>query len=78
VRNLAHRQWGGKMRHFKRSVLLVALRGARLRRLLGARDGVTALEYGLIAGSTVVAISVFLPGMGTRLSGMFSAVSSAL
>jgi len=66
------------MRHVKRPVAGFADIGRQLRRLRAARDGVTALEYGLIAGTTVIAISVFLPGMGTRLSTMFSAVSNAL
>ena len=47
-------------------------------RLLKNRDGVTAMEYGLIAAATVVAISAFMPGMSTRLSGIFSRVSSSI
>ena len=50
----------------------------RARRLLRNQDGVTAMEYGLIAAATVVAISVFMPGIGSRLSDIFSGVSSAL
>ena len=42
------------------------------------RRGVTAMEYGLIAAATVVAISAFMPGITTRLSGIFSGVSVAL
>lgn len=51
---------------------------ARLRKLAGAEDGVTAMEYGLIAAATVVAIATLLPGIGTKLSEIFSGVSSAL
>jgi len=49
-----------------------------LRRLLRDGTGVTAMEYGLIAAATVVAISTFMPGITTRLSGIFSGVSHAL
>lgn len=51
---------------------------AELRRLLREKDGVTAMEYGLIAAATVVAISAFMPGITTRLSGIFSRVSTSL
>lgn len=50
----------------------------RLRRLTKSEDGVTAMEYGLIAAATVVAIATLLPGIGTQLSSIFSGVSSAL
>jgi len=53
----------------------VAVRWARLR---DADEGVTAMEFGLIAGAVVVTISTFLPGMSVRLSAMFSAVSNSL
>lgn len=51
---------------------------AEFRRLLKEEDGVTAMEYGLIAAATVVAISAFMPGITTRLGGIFSRVSTAL
>ena len=51
---------------------------ARLRRLTRSEDGVTAMEYGLIAAATVVAIATLMPGIGTKLSEIFSGVSSAL
>ena len=51
---------------------------SRLRKLAKNEDGVTAMEYGLIAAATVVAISAFMPGITTRLSGIFSNVSTAL
>ena len=50
----------------------------RLRKLVRAEDGVTAMEYGLIAAATVVAIATLMPGIGTQLSSIFSGVSSAL
>jgi len=50
----------------------------RLRRLGKSDDGVTAMEYGLIAAATVVAIATLLPGIGTKLSSIFSGVSRAL
>jgi pilus assembly protein Flp/PilA len=51
---------------------------ARVRKLVKNEEGVTAMEYGLIAAATVVAISAFMPGITTRLSGIFSGVSNAL
>jgi len=51
---------------------------ARIRKLRGDEEGVTAMEYGLIAAATVVAIAVLLPGIGSKLSEIFSGVSSAL
>ncbi len=51
---------------------------SRLRKLAKNEDGVTAMEYGLIAAATVVAISAFMPGITVRLSGIFSNVSTAL
>jgi len=49
-----------------------------LRNLRHSDAGVTAMEYGLIAAATVVTISIFMPGVSTRLSGIFSKVSNAL
>lgn len=51
---------------------------ARIRKLTKSEEGVTAMEYGLIAAATVVAIATLLPGIGTKLSQIFSGVSSAL
>ena len=51
---------------------------ARVRKLMQREEGVTAMEYGLIAAATVVAIATLLPGIGTKLSSIFSGVSSAL
>lgn len=51
---------------------------SRIRKLARNEDGVTAMEYGLIAAATVVAIATLLPGIGTKLSSIFSGVSAAL
>lgn len=51
---------------------------SRLRRLTKSEEGVTAMEYGLIAAATVVAIATLIPGIGTKLSSIFSGVSAAL
>ena len=51
---------------------------SRLRKLAKNEEGVTAMEYGLIAAATVIAISAFMPGISTRLSGIFSRVSSSV
>lgn len=47
-------------------------------RLLRDRDGISALEYGLIAAAIVVMISILLPGINERLSGIFSVISNGL
>jgi pilus assembly protein Flp/PilA len=41
-------------------------------------EGVTAIEYGLIAGAIAVAIIAVLLTMGSDIANMFSSVSSAL
>jgi len=51
---------------------------SKLRDLIRSNEGVTAMEYGLIAAATVVAIATLLPGIGTKLSEIFSGVSVAL
>lgn len=51
---------------------------SKLRKLTKNEEGVTAMEYGLIAAATVVAIATLLPGIGTKLSSIFSGVSAAL
>lgn len=50
----------------------------RIRGLVKSENGVTAMEYGLIAAATVVAIATLLPGIGTKLSSIFSGVGRAL
>jgi pilus assembly protein Flp/PilA len=41
----------------------------------GDRKGVTAVEYGLIAGLIAVAIIAAITTLGTNLSGMFNKVA---
>ena len=47
-------------------------------RLLRNDDGVTAMEYGLIAAAMTVTLASLMPGMGTTLSTMFSRISTSL
>ena len=42
------------------------------------RRGVTALEYGVIAAATILAITAVLPNISTALSGVFTSIQSAL
>lgn len=49
-----------------------------LRRLVGDRRGVTAIEYGLIAALIAVAAVVIMGTVGTNLSSTFSDVASNL
>jgi len=42
------------------------------------RRGVTAIEYGLIASLIAVVIIVAVTAVGTALTGIFTAVSTAL
>jgi len=41
-------------------------------------SGATAIEYGLIAAGISVAIITVVQGLGTKLSGVFSNVSTAI
>lgn len=45
-------------------------------RLLKDETGVTAIEYGLIAGATGLALSAIMPTLGGKLTEIFSAVSA--
>ena len=47
-------------------------------RLRNDQSGVTAIEYGLIAGAIAVAIIVTVTTLGTDISNKFQAVSNAL
>ena len=47
-------------------------------RLLKNEEGVTAIEYGLIAALIAVAAVVVMGTVGTNLSGVFSQVASSL
>jgi pilus assembly protein Flp/PilA len=49
-----------------------------LRRLVESEEGVTAIEYGLIAALIAVAAVVVMGTVGTNLSATFSEVASSL
>jgi pilus assembly protein Flp/PilA len=49
-----------------------------LRRLKHDSSGVTAIEYGLIAGAIAVAIITTVVALGGDINNMFAAVGSAL
>ena len=50
----------------------------KLIRFFKDEEGVTAIEYGLIAAFIAIAIIVFLPGIRTALSTIFEKIESAL
>ncbi len=59
-------------------IWVVGLLGLRtLRRLLGAEDGVTAIEYGLIAALVAVVIITAVTLVGTDLTRTFDTVAGA-
>lgn len=45
---------------------------------LKSEDGVTALEYGLIAGLIAVVIAVSVGGLGTKLNQVFTYITSQI
>ena len=47
-------------------------------RVLGDRKGVTAIEYGLIAGAIAVAIIASVITLGTDITGLFERTASAI
>ena len=47
-------------------------------RLINDRDGVTAIEYGLIAAFIALAIVVILGNLGTDLSSVFDEIAENL
>jgi pilus assembly protein Flp/PilA len=49
-----------------------------IKRFLREEDGVTAIEYGLIAGLIAVVIIAVLITVGTSLNSIFSSVDTAL
>ena len=56
-------------------------KGARnktVRRLMEETNGVTAIEYGLIAALIAIAAILALTAVGTSLSGTFSYIASQL
>ena len=53
-------------------------RAFSLQRALGAQDGVTAIEYGLIAGLIAVAIIAAVTLIGTDLTETFNMIAGHL
>lgn len=51
---------------------------ATLRSLIGQDDGVTAVEYGLIAALVAVAIIAAVTGLGTKIKDTFSSITAAM
>ena len=50
----------------------------QVRKLLGDNKGVTAIEYGLIAGAIAIAIITAVFSLGDSVTGLFTKASSAL
>ena len=50
----------------------------RIKRFFKEDEGVTALEYGVIAATTIVAIVLVLGTVGTNLTTVFTSVGNAL
>jgi pilus assembly protein Flp/PilA len=48
------------------------------KRFIQEEDGVTAIEYGLIAAATAVVIIVALGNIKTGLSGIFTSIATAI
>ncbi|RQZ09949.1 Flp family type IVb pilin [Burkholderia sp. Bp9031] len=51
---------------------------ALIKRFLKEEDGVTAIEYGLIAGLIAVAIIGAVSGLGTDLSSTFTKIGTCM
>jgi|HubBroStandDraft_2_1064218.scaffolds.fasta_scaffold490392_1 pilus assembly protein Flp/PilA len=51
---------------------------SKLSGLIGDKKAVTALEYAMIASLIAVACVTIVTSLGTKVSGVFSSVSSAL
>jgi pilus assembly protein Flp/PilA len=47
-------------------------------RFLSDQSGATAIEYGIIAAGISIAIIAVVNGLGTKLNGTFSSISSQL
>jgi pilus assembly protein Flp/PilA len=50
----------------------------QISRFFSEEDGVTAIEYGLIAGLIAVTIVIALTATGTALNGIFNKVTTEL
>ena len=51
---------------------------ALMKRLIEDEDGVTAIEYGVIAGLIIVVLVVTLTGLGQRLKQMYQSITNNL
>ena len=51
---------------------------AEIRRLLGAREGATAIEYAIIASGIALAIAATISTLGGKVNALWSAVYKAL
>ncbi len=49
---------------------------AEIRRLLGAEEGATAIEYALIAGGVAVAIAATITTLGGRVNALYTSVAA--
>lgn len=49
-----------------------------LKQFVKSEEGVTALDYGLIAGVIVIAVASTVPAIGTSLSTLFTSISNEL
>lgn len=47
-----------------------------LKKFAKSEEGVTALEYGLIAGVIVIAVAATVPALGTSLKSLFTAIGA--
>jgi pilus assembly protein Flp/PilA len=63
---------------FTYTYTLAARAKAELMLLKGDRKGVTALEYGLLAGLIAVVIIGSVTALGLSVSGLFTAISTAM
>lgn len=50
----------------------------RVVRVLGDQDGVTAIEYGLVAALVAIAIVVGVAAFGLELQGLYQRICSAV
>jgi pilus assembly protein Flp/PilA len=50
----------------------------KLFRFVKDESGATAIEYGLIAAATGIALALVMPGIGTALQGTFNSVAAQL
>ena len=50
----------------------------KLSRFVKDESGATAIEYGLIAAATGIALALVMPGIGTKLQATFTTIASYL